>query len=127
MEVRLLGELCEIVDVAIEHFGKLLHHCVKRGFLPLDDSFDTIRALRHSVRISIVGENLQEKIFIQRFQERFAEAGIDEGLQLRVDGQLRGEGIHCIEGIQEVKKLTIHRVLAVVRLRRRKITFNIKY
>ena len=120
--MRLLGELCEILDVAIKHFVKLLHHCVQGGLLPLEDSFDTVRSLRQSIQTNMVGENLHEKISSQRVEERFTEAGIDEGLQLRIDGQLRGEWIDRIEGIQEVKDITIHRVLAVVWLKRRKIT-----
>ena len=85
--MRLLGELCEIVNVTIKQFMKLLHQAGQGAVLAvllLDDSFDTVRS-RQAVRTNIGGENLQEKIWTQRLQERFTEARVDQGLQLRVD------------------------------------------
>ena len=87
LEMRLLGELCEIVNVTIKQFVKLLHQAVQGAVLAvllLDDSFDTVRS-RQAVRTNIGGENFQEKIWTQRLQERFTEARVDQGLQLRVD------------------------------------------
>ena len=87
LEMRLLGELCEIVNVTIKQFVKLLHQAGQGAVLDvllLDDSFDTVRS-RQAVRTNIGGENLQEKIWTQRLQERFTEARVDQGLQLRVD------------------------------------------